>query len=144
MRGQLKRKLAGKRLSPLWIMDTCCGLSNNDDKSMSDKLSGLKEVMASDGVHLTKEGYKNVAMSIVDTVVKVQSGVYGKSAVNSGSVAVSVAGTGRTYQWHGFVSPVGSKLPRERPGWGKSSRGKLHESVGPYRKDRWGRGGSKF
>jgi len=83
----------------------------------------LERVCALDGVHLTSEGYSNVAKIICETVLKMQIGTLGKSAVLSRSAAVLLSGAEPHHYWKGFNSPVGSVKRSMNQSWGKFCKG---------------------
>jgi hypothetical protein len=113
--------------SGTWVADTCCAVSGSPDMAIPAKLSSLKSVSASDGVHLTPEGYRNVAKNISELIVQFRTGTLGKSVQNSAaSAAASVSGR-QLYFWRGICSPIGSRTrnPALNKSGSKSSRGKM-------------------
>lgn len=113
-------------------MDTCCAIPDPDSKTMADRSEGLKMVGGSDGVHLTIEGYRNMAKNISDTIVKLENGAMGKKVTGSVSAGVHVSGSSSRVFWRGFSSPVGSKTASMATGWPKARRDWSHRSAGPY------------
>jgi len=141
LRALLKRKLAGRIPGTYWVMETCCMLQESGDLTVSEKLSRLKMVCGSDGVHLKTEGTLNVAKNIVSAVQKIQLGVCGKSSLQNKSAAVPISGDASRHFWRGFASPVGSKKQPWKQSWAKYPREKTHWNSGPYQRRGGGGGG---
>jgi len=144
LRSLLRRRLAASMpTSPPWILDTCCSVDNSTHKTVIEKLEVLKQVCASDGVHLKPEGYCNVAKNISATLQLLQEGKLGKIVAQSRSAAVPVAGAvAIPHFWKGFSSPVGSLKKSSHQSWGKFPKERGHVGHQPYK--RWGRGGKGF
>jgi lysophospholipase L1-like esterase len=128
LRGVLKKRLEKCLSIQYRILDTCGAIVDAPDKSVSTKLAELPGLMAKDGVHWTKEGYKNLASNVVLAVQRLQAGDTSKTDT---AASFTVAGTGR-HHWRGFTSPVGSKLPCSQHNWQKWAKGRPHQNHGPY------------
>jgi hypothetical protein len=123
-----------------WVLDgagtlagVCVGGTCGSNK---DLIPDLKQALASDGVHLTSEGYRKLATAIVKSIDGLRSGTLTKSGTNSKSVS---GRQNSTYFWRGFTSPNGdaegraaanrNKRLHGRPGWRSQ-----HQQYHPYRK----------
>ncbi len=92
-----------------WVPDLIGNLlpACND---ISEQATGLRHIMAADGVHFTLQGYEKLA----DTLFKCCKTHFDKSDPAASLVSAS-AGVRRnkTFYWRGFVSPVGSARPKQ-------------------------------
>jgi hypothetical protein len=89
----------------------------------------LRDVFASDGVHLTQESYSNMAQNIS---THIEMWFCDKSATEV-SASVSVTGAGKTFFWRGFCSPIGSLRLR---GVTTGNRGRGGNRPHPYNRGR--------
>jgi len=110
LREVLKKKLVGKLKINFWVADLCMAGDHNNDCTILERLQSLKNFSAADGVHLTKDGYRNYAKNVDGVVKEYLAGKLGRNCKNS-AVASFVTGSGRTHFWRGITSPVGSKKP---------------------------------
>jgi len=141
LRTSLKRKLAETVPGTTWVMESCSVLIEAAELTIVEKLSKLRTVYGTDGVHLRPEGTENLSKNIIGTIKKFEQGVVGRIPFENRSAAVSISGEANRHYWKGFASPVGSnKHPKQS--WAKYPREKDHRQFGPYR--RWGRGGKGF
>ncbi len=141
LRTSLKRKLAETVPGTTWVMENCSVLIEGGELTIVEKLSKLRTVYGTDGVHLRPEGTENLSKNIIGTIKKFEQGVVGRIPFENRSAAVSISGEANRHYWKGFASPVGSnKHPKQS--WAKYPREKDHRQFGPYR--RWGRGEKGF
>jgi hypothetical protein len=106
----------------LFLFGTTMGTKN-------DVVALLRDIFAPDGVHLTQESYSNMAQNI-STHIETRLSDKSTSEV---SASVSVAGTGKTFFWRGFCSPVGSLRLR---GVTTGNRGRGGNRPHPYNRGR--------
>lgn len=134
LRAVLKARLARSLPGLYWVTDTCSSIPEDSQKATQDRVVGLRQVSAPDGVHLTAEGYRNIGKSIVSAVARLQSGQRGPRAQSSVTAVDSVTGAGgvNRYFWRGFCSPVGSTRPVAGKNWQKFSREKSSRGYMPY------------
>ena len=128
---------------PFWIGDSCMASAAGTDRTVSDRIAGLRGVCASDGVHYTKDGYCNIAEYLVSTVKDVAAGKFEKkNGSGRHTPACSVSGSSRSHFWRGISSPVGSTKPIMGSYQSKQYRDKTHRAMAPY--PRGGGGGRGF
>jgi hypothetical protein len=109
LRSVLKKCVQKEVPGGAWVMDTCSAIIHAEKAGVQDRLVALKLVCGSDGVHLSPDGYRNVAKNICATLVGLQSGTLGKNiAGTSSSPCSSVLGEKKSFYWRGFVSPCGA------------------------------------
>jgi hypothetical protein len=127
LRAILKRKTATISRGRHWVMDTCSAVHDPEQKTVAEKVEALRTAVAKDSVHLTADGYKNLARNIVVTVTKLQT-------LSTVSAASLFTGPARRNFWRGFSSPVGSALYKEPHSWAKVNRGRGHRFRTPYQR----------
>ena len=131
LRGVMKKQLSSALPGKFLVMDTCATVKGVGDKTAADRLPGLRAVMATDGVHVTPEGTKNLADEIVSVISDCSGNLRHHSCI-AASAACNVSGAAQKYYWRGFCSPVGSRghtVMFERP---RVYRGRPHRFSGPY------------
>ena len=129
----LKKKLVGKVSQPFWIGDSCMASAAGTDRTVTDRIAGLRGVCAADGVHFTNEGYCNIADYLVKTVKEVADGRFEKKDCSGRyAPACSVSGSSRSHFWRGISSPVGSNKPPLGAYQNKQHRDKPHRAMTPY------------
>ncbi len=128
LRTVLKKRCEKVFSGPYRVVDTCSAVLDGADKSVSNKLTELPALMAKDGVHLTREGYKNMAKNVMLAIQHIQAG---DTSQSDSAAVLNVPGAGR-FHWRGFTSPVGSKLSSSHHGGQKWGKGRPHHNNGPY------------
>ena len=137
LRSVLKKRLGGKALGVHWVMDTCSGVHDPESMQLSDKLLALRAAGATDGVHLSQAGYDNLANNIRATVIKLQNGMLGKPTnLSVAAGPSSVSGSGHTFFWRGFSSPMGSRAASHMPAWARATKKWAYRAAGPYQTSR--------
>ena len=140
LRTVMKKSLSSSLGRNFWLANTCGAISGSVDKPTPELLAALKNISARDGVHLTKEGYRNMARNLGETVANLASGKLGKNTLpGTNDAAISVSGA-RRFFWRGISSPVGSGSIRSA---GPSRREKQHAHFAPYRRGGGGVGDRK-
>jgi hypothetical protein len=140
LRNLLKAECKKMNIQNHWILDgigTLAGVPVGQTAgSNKELLPELKDAVADDGVHLTTDGYRKLAQSIISAIDGIRSGSLTKSLARNVS---GPASTGRDFFWRGFVSPVGdaagraamSKYPHRCKGnWNQ----RHHHQYHPYQK----------
>jgi len=113
VRGVMKSELVGKDwMQHFWVMDGLAILGKVP-ASMEEKLKGLRNCLASDGVHYTDWGYQNWYCSMSNSMARVLR----RMAKAKGSKDSEEIISGGVYTWRGFSSPRGStRRPTPTPG----------------------------
>jgi hypothetical protein len=131
------------RYSKIWVPDYVVSLAETGSAS-TDLASGLKNLYAMDGVHLTVTGYKKLAdvvSGLIEEKVAASLCVSGRGKNSSNPSA-------KSFYWHGFTSPVGSSRPinmgafhRNRTAGNPSRKRNPHSGphFNPYRRDKSGK-----
>ncbi len=94
-RNELIRSLVQNRLTNFKVLDVCCATTCTTTSNLSERLNALRGVLAEDGVHLTPNGYNNLAkrtISCLKTLLTEKPKVAKK----------------HTFFWRGYRSPHGS------------------------------------
>jgi hypothetical protein len=128
MRGILKKECATMGVTNHWILDgtgSICGVPVGQSAgNIKDLLPELQKVLASDGVHLKPEGYRNLAGQIVNAIEGVSNGTLTKSAAAKSSAGQNAKP--KEFFWKGFISPTGDIV-------GRAMSAKQHPPRGPQR-----------
>jgi hypothetical protein len=130
LRNILKKNVADLGTEKFWVLDglgAVLGVDSGVDRGGNREIiSELEPYLASDGVHFSDTGYRNIARVIVKTIESLHTGKIGKNKTTNASPF-----QGRVYYWRGFISPVGAVRPRTnlKAGSGWRQRGGYR---GPY------------
>ncbi len=109
MRALLKRKLADLVPGTTWVMESCSVLLESADMTVPEKLSKLRTVYGTDGVHLRPEGTENLAKNINGTIKKFEQGIVGRIPYENRSAAVYIPRFG-TYIRYFLLYPVNTSI----------------------------------
>jgi hypothetical protein len=119
VRGVMKSELVGKDwMQHFWVMDSLAILGKVP-AVMEEKLKGLRNCLASDGVHYTDWGYQNWYCSMSNCMARVLSRMSKAREPKDSEEIIS----GGVYTWRGFSSSRGSTrrpTPTTRPSRGAS------------------------
>jgi hypothetical protein len=135
LRKNLKMCVGDMGTEKFWVLDglgAVLGVDSGTNRGGNKEiLADLEQFMATDGIHLSEAGYKNMARVIKTMITSVYNSKLGKQ--NSVSNTGTLPAQERSYYWRGFISPCGSV--RHRSGL-KSRAGKQwrhHRGYGgPY------------
>jgi hypothetical protein len=111
LRNELIRCLVQHGLTNFKVLDVCCATTCTTTSNLPDRVNGLRNVFAEDGVHLTPNGYNNLAkwsISCLKTLLVDKPKVEKK----------------HTFFWRGYRSPHGSRANNSvhpTRGWGGGS-----------------------
>jgi hypothetical protein len=145
LRGILKKECKEIGMKNYWILDGAGAISSalpgKSAGSATEMLSEIKPVLASDGVHLTTAGNRNLASNIVSAITGLKTGTLRSDSCltqKSFSGKDPVSKRGPEFFWRGFVSPTGD-LPgraanppaRGHSRWGRPPAHK-HAMAHPY------------
>jgi hypothetical protein len=126
MRNDLIKILVAAGITNFKVLDTCCPTSCATTANTKTRITDLKKVTASDGVHLSAEGYENLA-------TRCQACIRALLTAPPRSVKHAI------HFWRGFKSPhgscrqhIGPTLPVRGRGGGRPFR---HKSFHPYRRN---------
>ena len=135
LRALLKKFLCESQKEKFWVADTCMQVRSVRDKAVPERVSALKTVSATDGVHYTLEGYRTVAKNVAEIVRDFESGKQGKNPLfGRRSAASFVTGASGRFFWRGFCSPVGSCKRPTSSASSKFAKNRPHKSHFPYRR----------
>jgi hypothetical protein len=84
-------------------MDSCCVTLVPTTSPINERLTELKKVSNSDGIHFTTDGHKNMASRVIDCL---------KMLINKPTKPIKQT----TYFWRGFRSRRGLSVPRNSVG----------------------------
>jgi len=142
LRDILKKKLVGQLDTKFRVADSCMASSAGTDKTVTERVTGLKDSLSNDGVHCTVVGYSNVAKNITVLVHELASSKTGKNLADNHSASCGVSGFGRSHFWRGITSPVGSTKSFHAFSAHKQHRDRFYKTTSPYS---WGggRGGGR-
>jgi hypothetical protein len=131
LRVALKKALAAANLSNVRILNTCCASECAPTDNMTVRLDKIRDVMATDGIHYSQLGYKNITSACIGSA----SLLHGRAANPLSSVTCK----GKSHYWRSFCSPVGASacLDMRSPGTaGAAQRGRGHwqRKFHPYRR----------
>jgi hypothetical protein len=126
MRNDLIKILVAAGITNFKVLDTCCPTSCATTANTKSRITDLKKVTASDGVHLSAEGYVNLA-------TRCQACIRALLAAPPRPVKHAI------HFWRGFKSPHGSSRHHNVPtppmrgrGGGRPFR---HKNFHPYRRN---------
>jgi hypothetical protein len=140
LRNILKKECGVMNIKNHWVLDGVGALSGvpvaHTAGSNRELLPELKGSLADDGVHLSQDGTRKLALSIVSAINGVNTGVLTKSFANTNAGKSGEAK--RDFFWRGYLSPVGDvegrasnqHKPGNRPHWHKRHQRQFH----PYTK----------
>jgi hypothetical protein len=107
LKNDLIKQLVSHCVTNFKVMDSCCVTSCSTTSPINERLTELKSVSNSDGIHFNADGYKNLASRTTDCL---------KTLLNKPSKPTKQT----TNFWRGFHSRSGSSLPRNpvgTPSW---------------------------
>jgi hypothetical protein len=110
----LKKECCNMRVRNHWILDgigTLAGVPIGQTAgSNRDLLPELRDSFAEDGVHLSQNGYRKLAVTISSAVDSIRNGSLTKSLANT----ITGAAKTNSYFWRGFSSPIGDDIGRAK------------------------------
>ncbi len=114
------KQLVMQGVTNFMVMDSCCVTSVPTTSPINERLTELKKVSNSNGIHFTADGHKNMSSRLTDCL---------KTLINKPNKPMKQI----TYFWRGFRSHRGSSLLRNSVGtlgWpdGSLMRGGSRES----------------
>jgi hypothetical protein len=123
------------RVSKVWVPDVL-ELLIPGKPGISNIATGLKDLYAKDGVHLTVAGYKKLATSFHQMIM---DKIAGLCSVSGGGTSASPPIKDRhskSFYWKGFASPVGSTRPSNLASFhgNRAAVKSRHSGFHPYRK----------